>query len=111
VKHETIEIDRLFYALVDLGISVGAHPVTHIVPSAIVARVLVADHAAWLAKPGLRGRAHVDNPVRNLPQGEWLDPYRSAWHLLGLETRDVYIKERAALRDQGAAEFKGRNVL
>jgi hypothetical protein len=56
VKYETIEIDRLFYALVDLGSSVDAHPVTHIVPSAIVARALVADHAAWLGETGIEGQ-------------------------------------------------------
>jgi hypothetical protein len=86
--HETIEHDGLFYAFVDLE---PESPVTYIVPSAVVAKVLRDAHAAWLAAPGRGGRPHRDNPIRKLrPEYPslpdyglgWLDKYRERWDLL-----------------------------
>jgi hypothetical protein len=93
-KHELFAAARSFYALVDLEVS---PPVTHIVPSKVVAEVVRAEHAAWLAIPGKKGQARRDNDIRRLvptyshevpgfPAG-WLDEYKERWDLLKAELR------------------------
>ncbi len=88
-RHEDFAQDRCYYAFVDL---VPQHPETFIVPSSVVAKVLRADHHAWLAAPGLRGRPHQDNDMRRIephfkseipeaPTG-WLDEYKERWDLI-----------------------------
>ena len=95
-KHEKIQSTKLFYAFVDFGRPDETHPVTYIVPSAIVAEALGTMHAAWLAKPGIKGQKHNDSAMRRFmpdysrTSGEgvqhyvagWLDIYREAWALL-----------------------------
>jgi hypothetical protein len=65
-----------------------------VVPSAVVAEALRASHQVWLAAPGRGGRAHVDNPMRQLmdtypererPEGfptGWLVAWQERWDLL-----------------------------
>lgn len=95
-KHAGLVSPRLFYCFVDFGKQVEDSPTVHILPSAKVAEAIAASHAAWLSDPGLKGRSRKDSSVRRLlpdysyayrpdptpyPRG-WLEPYRSAWHLL-----------------------------
>jgi len=91
-KHEHISQPRCFYAFVDLEVSEKMLPVTYVVPSGEVAKVVAASHRIWLAMPGKGGRAHRDTPIRRLkpvndppipgyPAG-WLDHYRERWDLL-----------------------------
>ena len=98
-KHEEIVSDRLFYCFVDFGKTPEDRPSVFVMPSAIVAEVLKASHSAWLSTPGARGQQRKDSNMRRLvpdytyayrpnptpyPLG-WLDEYKDAWHLLGLE--------------------------
>jgi hypothetical protein len=91
-KHERIAQPRCFYAFINLDVAEGAMPVTYIVPSAEVAGVVAGSHKAWLAIAGKGGRAHRDNPVRQLrprhsydvagyPDG-WMDQYLERWDFL-----------------------------
>jgi hypothetical protein len=91
-KHEHFSQPRCFYAFVDLEVPEGTVPVTYIVPSSEVAKMVAASHKAWLAAPGKGGRAHRDNPMRRVspahgfvvpgfPDG-WMDQYRERWDLL-----------------------------
>ena len=92
VKHERIIEDRLFYAFVDLE---PEHPVTFIVPSAIVAAVVRSSHEAWLATPGRDGRAHRDSDFRRLKpvyaypvpafEPNWIERYRENWSALSTD--------------------------
>jgi len=106
-KHEGIRAAQLFYCLVNFGKTADDRPTVHVLPSTLVADVLSAMHRRWLAKPGKKGQSHKDTQMRRLlpdytrtlgpadnPYAAgWLDKYRDAWHLLGLEPGDV---ERAA---------------
>lgn len=95
--------DCLFYCFVDFGREPGDRPGVHVVPAAVVGEVLEATHAQWLATPGRNGQAHKDNAMRRLlpdysrvyrnvvcpyTQG-WLERYRNAWSLLGMEPMPV----------------------
>lgn len=97
-KHERIIGDRLFYCFVDFGKAPDAHPTVFVMPSKVVAEVLSSSHRAWLSVPGAKGQQRKDSNMRRLlpdytpsyrpnpnpyPRG-WLDHYRDAWHLLGL---------------------------
>ena len=106
-KNELLDDANLFYALVDFE---PEHPVTYIVPSAEVARVLKLDHETWLSHPGIHGQVRNDNNVRRLlpsyKEGAapgvkpgWLEPYREGWDAIrakaGGETElDAYIEAR-----------------
>jgi hypothetical protein len=102
-KHECIRSDRLFYCFVDFGKTAICRPTVHILPSAKVADALTRSHKKWLETPGKNGRKRKDSVMRRLlpdyprvfgkmdnpfPAG-WLDPYRDAWKLLGLEPSNV----------------------
>jgi hypothetical protein len=102
-KHESIRSDRLFYCFVDFGKSPSDRPSVHVIPSGVVAETLSTSHKQWLSKPGRKGQAHKDGPMRRLkpdyakdfsnttnpyPDG-WLDRYRDAWDLLKLSPDDV----------------------
>lgn len=87
-KQEHMSAPRCFYAFVDMDVPEGAMPITYIIPSSEVAKMLAASHKAWLAIPN-----HRDNPMRNVrpshpfrvpgyPDG-WMDQYREAWGRLG----------------------------
>lgn len=97
-KHEQLRGDRLFYCFVDFLSSHETRPLVYVVPSAVVADVIMAAHRKWLSRPGRKGQPHKDGPMRRLlpdyvqtygpidnpyPDG-WLEPYRDAWHLLQL---------------------------
>jgi hypothetical protein len=88
-KHEQLVDERMFYTFVDLG---QEPPVTWIVPSAVVAKVVREEHVAWLAAPGRGGRPHQKNPMRQIrdeypfpvpgyPAG-WMGSYREHWDLV-----------------------------
>ena len=74
-------------------------PTVHVIPSVKVAEVIKNCHLAWLERRGAKGQKRKDSSVRRLlpdysnayrpdptpyPMG-WLDQYRDAWHLLGME--------------------------
>lgn len=98
-KHEGLVGEKLFYCFVDFGKSPDARPSVFVMPSQIVAKVLSEAHMAWLANPGKGGRQRKQTAMRRLvpdyayayrpnpnplPLG-WMDQYRDAWHLLGLD--------------------------
>jgi hypothetical protein len=88
-KHESISHPRYFYAFVDLEPEV---PVTYIIPSRVVADVLLKSHQAWLSAPGARGQQRNDNPMRRIQpvypdefpgySPHWLNEWRERWDLL-----------------------------
>lgn len=89
VRHEALASPNLLYVFLDLEPEV---PVSYVVPSRVVARVIRDSHAAWLARPGRGGRAHRSTdmrrllprypfPVPGVPDG-WLGRYREKWTLL-----------------------------
>jgi hypothetical protein len=80
-KNERQRDARLFYALVDFDPET-APPVVYIVPSAVVADTLQADHRAFVAGGGHENDVRVLRP--NYPAPGWLDQYREAWHLLAV---------------------------
>src|SRR5712691_5467961 len=92
--HETLLHPRLFYAFVDLQ---PEQPLVYVVPSEVVADVLVKTHRAWLATPGKGGRLPKDSKMRRilpwLPspipgyEGSWLEAYRERWDLLAEDRR------------------------
>lgn len=101
-KHESIRSEKLFYCFVNFGKVIEDQPTVHVVPSDCVADVLFAAHRKWLETPGKNGRPHKDGSMRRFlpdysrtygadknpyPAG-WLDPYRDAWHLLKIETKN-----------------------
>jgi len=79
-KAEKISSPNLFYIFVTLG-GINENPEYFIVPSRIVAKSITKSHADWLAKPGRKGQAHKDNPMRHFDDYE---SYRNKWELLGL---------------------------
>lgn len=88
-KHERLIGDNLWYVFIDME---PEHPVSYIVPSAVVASVVERAHAIWLATPGKNGKPHADTVMRRIlpaypyevpgfPPG-WLEQYREAWDSL-----------------------------
>lgn len=101
-KHEELTSDHLFYCFVDFGRRSDDRPIVYVMPSAVVAEAIKGSHLAWLSTPGAKGQQRKDSSVRRLlpdytntykpndtpyPRG-WLDQYRDAWHLLGLESAE-----------------------
>ncbi len=98
-KHEEIMGDRLFYCFVDFGSTPDDDPLIFVMPSGIVAEVISSSHRSWLLNPGKNGRQRKDSSVRRmLPDysyayrpkpnpyaNGWMDQYKDAWHLLGME--------------------------
>lgn len=98
-KHEEVVGDRLFYCFVDVGKTPQDRPAVYVLPSRKVAEVLAATHQAWLSRPDAKGQQRRDSPMRRLvpdyryaygdgpnPYSKgWLEPYRDAWNLLGLD--------------------------
>lgn len=91
-KHEQIVRDNLVYVFVCFG---DVHPLSYVIPSAVVADAVAKRHQAWLKQPGRAGQPHRDNAFRRLcptradrldvpdyPEG-WLDPYDGFWDLIG----------------------------
>jgi hypothetical protein len=91
-KHEDRVEPWLYYCFVDFE---PEFPIVFVIPSAKVAEVVRDSHATWLAIPGKQGQPHQDSKMRRImpkwsfgvasaPDG-WMDEYREAWSLLGLE--------------------------
>jgi len=78
-KAEDYVAESLFYAFVALT---DGLPAFHIVPIEVVAAQIKSLHTEWLATPGKRGQAHVDNPLRSFRDRE--NEYLDRWDLLGL---------------------------
>jgi len=89
LKHETLVRPSLIYVFVDLEPTI---PVTYVVPSATVARIVKSAHEVWLATPGRDGRAHrahdlrrilpaYDYPVPDAPDG-WMERFKDKWDLV-----------------------------
>lgn len=85
VKHETMDDPDLFYAFVDFQ---PAQPTVHVVPAAVVARVVREGHQNWLDTPGKNGQPHNPTDFRRFGpeafgmEDGWLDNYLEAWELL-----------------------------
>jgi hypothetical protein len=79
-KAESDVAENLFYVFVNLN-GTGA-PEYYIVPRAVVAKYVRESHQAWLAQPGLGGKAHRDNAMRVFRDPE--KKYLNAWGSLGL---------------------------
>jgi hypothetical protein len=88
-KHETLNSPQLFYAFVDME---PESPVSFIIPSSVVAKVVYLSHSIWLATPGKNGRPHGDTDMRRVrpnyqfevpgfPDG-WMDKYKESWESL-----------------------------
>jgi hypothetical protein len=86
-KHESLVSPTLFYCFLDFGKSPDDHPLSFVVPAAVVAETLAVSHQAWLARPGARGQQRKDGDFRRfLPSythvgldghsAGWLDRYR-----------------------------------
>jgi hypothetical protein len=102
-KHEAIHAPRIFYCFVDFGKTADARPIVYVLPSRLVAEALSVSHKKWLSNPGKKGQSHKDHQMRRLLpdyarvfgtndnpyKAGWLDTYRNAWHLLGLEPKQV----------------------
>ncbi|MEN9573090.1 MAG: hypothetical protein RL514_945 [Verrucomicrobiota bacterium] len=80
-KCESFHSENHFYVFVALGTALE-RPRYHVVPSAVVAKHVRDGHSKWLATPGRRGQAHVDNAVRNFHDSA--NEYLERWDLLGL---------------------------
>ena len=80
-KCESFVSENHFYIFVVLGGPLE-RPRYHVVPSAAVAKRTRDGHRNWLNTPGLRGQAHLDNPVRNFDDSA--NEYLERWDLLGL---------------------------
>lgn len=57
-------------------------PCYHIVPSKTVAMTIKRSHSDWLKKPGRKGQAHKNTPMRVFTDKS--DNYLERWELLGL---------------------------
>jgi hypothetical protein len=109
-KHEDLIADRMFYVFVDVGVDESSPVSFFVLPSNVVANACKLSHAIWLATPNAKGASHKDSDMRRLlpkyelpkyarnlkrelskthkdflaSHGEgWLEPYRSAWDLIG----------------------------
>ncbi len=80
-KAESLKNDNLFYVFVNL-IDLDSLPEFYIVPSTVVAEHVSTEHKKWLASPGRKGKAHMDNNIRNFRdhKGE----YKDRWDILDL---------------------------
>jgi hypothetical protein len=93
-KHERLVSDTLFYCFVNFGKTLLDAPECYLVPSAVVADVLVRSHHTWLTTPGKAGQQRSDSDFRRfLPDydkmgirigcgADWLHQYRENWGLL-----------------------------
>lgn len=92
-KAEAEVAENLFYVFVRLNRT--GMPAFHVVPRATVAKLVRADHAAWLKAPGKGGRAHVDSAIRKFRDLD--DQYLGRWELLGLDELPNPRLQRPAL--------------
>jgi hypothetical protein len=80
-KAERFHADNHFYVFVCLS-DYEKRPEFHIVPSAVVAEHIRADHSSWLARPGRNGVEHSDSAIRKFEDTE--KKYLEQWALLRL---------------------------
>jgi hypothetical protein len=97
-KHEKPLGDRYFYCFVDFQEPQKVRPLVYVIPASVVAKVIYDAHRQWLRTLGKNEQKHKDGPMRRLlpdyrktwssnnpyPAG-WLDQYKDAWNVLGLE--------------------------
>ena len=81
-KHEGITDPRIFYCFVNFE---PEHPTVHVIPAAVVARVIQEGHQMWLDTPGRNGQPHKPTKMRRItpraaimPEG-WMNTYLEAW--------------------------------
>jgi hypothetical protein len=86
-KAEEFIGDNLFYVFADNVGEPNTLPVYYIVPSGEVADQVKEGHREWLEKPGIRGQAHQDNPIRKFRDDE--QKHRDGWHLIEDALRDA----------------------
>jgi len=97
-KHENIFAKHLFYCFLDFGKDESVTPSVFIIPSKVVAKAIASDHKSWLSTLGRNGQKRKDGAMRRLKpdhtktlgkrskyKAGWLEKYRDAWHLLGLD--------------------------
>lgn len=106
-KHEDLVSARMFYVFVDVGSNDDSAPSFFVMPSRLVAEACRFSHEIWLQTPGVNGRTRRDSDMRRLlpayPRSDqmrlskvqdefmethqegWMEPYRSAWRLIGEE--------------------------
>lgn len=106
-KHDTLFADRMFYVFVDVGLMPDDQPAYYVMPSKAVADACRISHKIWVETPGVNGKPHNHSDMRRLlPEYKhnermrlnadqerfinehsvgWLEKYRNAWSLLGLE--------------------------
>lgn len=106
-KHDMLFADRMFYVFVDVGQTPDDQPAFYVMPSKAVADACRISHKIWEETLGVNGKPHNHSDMRRLlpeykrndrmllsPDQErfinehsvgWLEQYRNAWHLLGLE--------------------------
>ncbi len=80
---ETIVSSNNFYiAFVDL-IGQGEKPDYFIIPKNDFAKWMTKRHKEWLATPGRRGQAHVDNPIRAFDRAQFsvFERYHNNWNI------------------------------
>jgi hypothetical protein len=85
VKHESITDPDLYYAFVDFQ---PEQPRVHVIPSAVVAKVIRDGHQNWLDTPGAKGQPHNPTDFRRfeldafgMPDG-WHEQYLENWQQL-----------------------------
>lgn len=76
-KSETLKGENIFYFFVLLHDDKG--PDLYIVPSKVVADTIYKNHHEWLKTPGINGRQHKDNNIRNFSPDQM---YLEAWDIL-----------------------------
>lgn len=74
--------DNFYIAFVDLK-GIDEKPDYYLIPKNLFAKRIAKRHQEWLAKPGRRGRAHVDNPIRafDKPQFGVFEEYHNNWNI------------------------------
>jgi len=81
VKDETpTERDDAWYVLVRLR-GLDQRPDFYVMPRNHVSAACFVSHRNWLVKPGRGGRAHQDNPMRQIDQSD-IQSYRERWDWL-----------------------------
>jgi hypothetical protein len=102
-KNERPLGDRHFYCFVDFQerSPEPVLPLVYVMPAAVVAEALKKSHLEFMGTLGRKRQQRKDNPVRQLlpdykalwrsnnpyPKG-WIEKYRDAWEILGLEKTD-----------------------
>ena len=85
LKHEAMTDENLFYCFVNFE---PEFPTVHVMPAAVVAKVIKTAHQIWLDTPGKNGKPHKDTDMRRVSPVSpgttpgWMDEYLENWELL-----------------------------